>query len=367
MQCIGPELSNSEYIAAFNRKSAELRTPLSGSIDLTHRCNLKCIHCYFREGSCAQESGDREMSTSRILSLIDEITAAGCLFLLISGGEPLLREDFPEIYAYAKKKGLLVTVFTNGTLLNEKVLELFAELPPQVVEISLYGASAGTYEKITGIRGSYEKCLNAIQQLLKRRINVRLKTILMTINSGEFTDMENMARKFSVKFRFDAAIFPRLNGDRSPLSLRVSSREAVEREFSDPDRARGWAEYFNRAQGQPPSDRLYSCGAGVIGFHINAYGILQPCIMPTGIQFNLLKGSFLEGWRDVVSLLGRRETGDSFLCKTCEKRHLCGYCPAFFLMEKGREDVCSEYLCAIGNDRFARISHNKSDGDLYGT
>jgi radical SAM protein with 4Fe4S-binding SPASM domain len=367
MECVETLLSDSEYIAEFNRKSAQLRVPLSGSLDLTRRCNLRCVHCYLGGGSGLQGEKEREMSTGRILSIIDEITEAGCLFLLITGGEPLIREDFPEIYAHAKKKGLLVTVFTNGTLLNEKLLGLFGELPPQVVEISLYGASASTYEKITGVRGSYERCISAVRKLLSMGINVRLKTILMTLNSQEFGEIEDLAREFGVKFRFDAAIFPRFNGDKTPLSLRVSSHDAVEKEFSDPDRARGWARYIERFQGQAPSSKLYNCGAGVTGFHIDACGRLQPCVMATTIQFDMLNGSFLEGWQTVLSGVLDKEPGDAYACNTCEKRHLCGFCPAFFLLENGREDALSEYLCAIGNHRFELISNNKIQGELNGT
>jgi radical SAM protein with 4Fe4S-binding SPASM domain len=362
MECAEKWTGAVDFIRKFNIKSENLRIPISGSIDLTQRCNLRCIHCYLGQKTAPRVNPGREMRTGQILSLIDEITEAGCLFLLITGGEPLLREDFPEIYRHAKKSGLIVTVFTNGTLLTERVLDLFDDLPPQIVEISLYGATAGTYEKITGIPGSYEKCLTAVSRLIERKIRVGLKTILMTVNSHEFFDLEDIAKKYGVKFRFDAAIFPCLNGDMSPLVLRVSPHEAVEKEFFDKDRAREWVQYFRRSQALLPNDNLYQCGAGVTGFHINSYGSLQPCIMPTGIKYDLSKGSFLTGWRGIIASIRDKKAGNAYLCNRCEKRHLCGFCPAFSKMETGAEDNSSDYLCSIGKYRFMQVQNYNMQG-----
>ncbi|MBA4372832.1 MAG: hypothetical protein C0402_08195, partial [Thermodesulfovibrio sp.] len=343
-------LSNKEYLSEFNRKSAELRVPISGSIDLTRRCNLKCLHCYL--GTSRRDDTLPEMTAGQICSVIDELADAGCLYLLMTGGEPLLRPDFQDIYRHAKMKGLILTLFTNGTLISDKDLELLMDLPPYVVEISLYGATAATYEKITGVEGSYKKCLAAITRLLENKVPVRLKTILMTCNSHEFFDMETLAKDFGVKFRFDAAIFPAIDGDRSPLGLRVSAADAVEKEFSDRERAMHWREYFNKTQNLPFSGSLYSCGAGLTGFHINASGRLLPCLMTTGISYNLLEGSFLQGWRDVISGIKEKIAAEASACTRCERKSLCGFCPSFFNMENGAEDIRSEYLCAMGNQRF---------------
>ena len=116
-----PDLTR--YLLDFNAKSARLRIPLSGTLDLTHRCNLRCVHCYVGDSHHVERSA--EMDTGKIFSLLDEICEAGCLYLLITGGDPLLRGDFPAIYRYARSKGLLITVFTNGTLISDEVLRLF--------------------------------------------------------------------------------------------------------------------------------------------------------------------------------------------------------------------------------------------------
>jgi len=348
-------LSNDEYFRHFSTKSAQSRVPLSGSLDLTHRCNLRCIHCYL--GDRSDRMLHEEMSTKQILSVLDQITEAGCLYFLITGGEPLLRTDFPEIYSYAKEKGLLVSVFTNGTLITNKLLDLFHDLPPRVVEISLYGATAATYEKITGVPGSYKKCINGIERLLDYGINVRLKTILMTVNSHEFYDIENMAKDYGIKFRFDAALFPCFNGNKSPLDLRVSPEDAIEKEFSDKERVSGWKKLFERFKVQSFSENLYSCGAGITGFHVDPYGTLKPCLMINNITYNLAQGSFLTGWNETIYKIRDKKAGKMFLCNKCEKILFCGGCPSLFALESGREDVRSEYICTMGNLRFEKIQN----------
>jgi len=295
---------------------------------------------------------EKELGTERIISLLDEITEAGCLSLLITGGEPLLRDDFGEIYRYAKRKGLLVTVFTNGTLLKESHTELFRDLPPHGVEITLYGASAPTYERITGIAGSYEKCLAGIRRLLAGGIRVRLKTILMTLNRHEFFEIKKIADGFGVKFRFDPAISPRLNGDKSPIALRVPAEEAVEKEFSDKDKTRKWIDHLNKYPDRSVPDTLYYCGAGIFNFHLDPYGNLQPCMMATQLRHNLSEGGFLTGWREVMPRIREKKVDADFVCNRCEKREVCGFCPPFFELENGSPEVCSKYHCALSRNRF---------------
>lgn len=345
--------NNMAYLQDFITKSARLRVPLSGSLDLTHRCNLRCVHCYISD-----HSGDMlvtEMDTKKILSLLDEMCDAGCLYLLITGGEPLLREDFPEIYRYAKEKGFIITIFTNGTLISDKIITLFEELPPHIVEISVYGATEPTYERITGVKGSYRQSMSAIRRLLERHINVRLKTILMTLNSHEFSEIEKIAKGFGVKFRFDAAIFPRLNGDQAPVTLRVSPSDAVDKEFSDRERITQWEKFLDTHPNQYSSDNLYHCGAGVTGFYIDPYGSLRPCLMTTLISYDLMKGSFPGGWEEITSRIRKKKTARDFTCNTCKMKMLCGYCPAFFELENGNSHIRSEYLCAMGNRRYENL------------
>jgi MoaA/NifB/PqqE/SkfB family radical SAM enzyme len=349
-------LSDEGFFKQFHGKTIQQRIPLFGGIDLTWRCNLRCVHCYLGGFSTVGRPGMRELDTAQWQRVMDEITDAGCLYFLITGGEPLLRKDFGQLYRHARSNGLVVTVFSNGTLITEDILDLFQDLPPHCIEISLYGATADTYEKITGVRGSHGRCLEGIEKLLQRRLNVRLKTILMRLNRHEIHDMERMAGEFGVRFRFDAAIFPRFDGDRSPVGLRVTPEEAVAVEMSNPARLREWRGLMERLNNDPVSDSLYVCGAGVTNFHIDACGMLKPCIMVRDLAYPLADGAFARGWQEVMPRLRKRKTAPGYLCNRCEQKALCDLCPPFFALEDGQEECYSEFLCEMARARFGQLS-----------
>lgn len=267
-------MDDPQFWRAFSGKIARERIPLSGSLALTHRCNLYCVHCYAREELRQSGSTGSELSTDQWKKVICEIKEAGCLNLLLSGGEPLLRDDFTEIYAFAKENGFLVTVFTNGTLVTDRILELFHELPPRLVDISLYGASARTCERITGVPGSFPRAIDGIEALLGQGVHVGLKSVLMTLNADEFGEIEKLARRYGVKFRRDAAIFPTLSGDRSPMDLRVAPERVVEQELANPAAIGEWREFMGRFNDIPAWQSPYSCGAGLTTFHIDPFGVM---------------------------------------------------------------------------------------------
>ena len=189
------------------------RYPLSGSIDLTERCNLGCVHCYINQPAGDLDVRKGELSTAQWKEVLDQIAEAGCLFLLISGGEPLLRPDFAELFIYTRKKGMLVTLFTNGTLLTPEIVDVLAEWGLHAMEISLYGATPETYQKVTGQPGSFERCLRGIDLALSRGIKLDLKTVLLTLNQAELEQMKEITNRYGLGFRYDNTLWPRLNGD----------------------------------------------------------------------------------------------------------------------------------------------------------
>lgn len=358
MPCEAEEwVENAAFLRRFRERAAQERTPLSGTLEITHRCNLHCVHCYLGpHGETAPEAKKKEMGTTRWLSVIDEITTAGCLNLLITGGEPFLRPDFADIYRHAKQKGLLVAVFTNGTRVTAPLVDLFRELPPRSVEITLYGATEATYERITGVRGSYAACMDGIHRLRDAGIRVGLKTILMTLNRHEFRDIESFAASLNVKFRFDAAIFPRADGGRGPLNLRVSPREAVDLEMENPKRREDWQKFFERHRDPEVSDRLFLCGAGVTGFSIDPFGGLKPCLMAGAGCYDLTEGTFLTGWKEAIPAIRNIRIRPESPCRACDTKTFCGYCPYFFELETGTPDLPSDYLCAMGRIRLETLA-----------
>ncbi len=347
-----------EYWSSLSRTIDRMRIPFSGGIALTHRCNLRCVHCYARDKNPRSAPAGRELSAGRWKEIIDEIKDAGCLFLLLTGGEPLLREDFAEIYSHIKTNGFFVTLFTNGTLLTEETAALLGDLPPRAVEITLCGATAETHDRITGVAGSFARALKAVETLKRRRIRVAVKSVIMTLNAHEFPAVEELAGRMGVDFRVDASVFPRLTGDRSPLAYRISPEQAVAAEFADPARVREWREFLDRFRAVPGPEELYSCSAGLTTFHIDPCGELYPCLMARKIAYPLRSGRFRTGWDEVLPRIREAGPGPDFKCAGCRQRLVCGYCPGFFELENGDDRVPSEFLCALGRLRYERLQQD---------
>ena len=368
-------LSDEEYLQRLRTKIAEKRVPYTGSIELTHRCNLKCMHCYLGDQRSIAKGSGRELDAEPWIDIIDQIVEAQCLDLLITGGEPMLRKDFLEIYAHAKRRGMIVTVFSNATLITPEILEVFEDLPPFFVEVSIYGATAETHDRITQVKGSHAKCMKGVEVLLERGVRIGLKTVLMSLNRHEYADMETLARKFKVPWRLDSAVFPCLpNSDsggqpnrcslftmaggkaaaKAPLSLRVDPQHAVALEFSDGARVKAMRDTFAKMTGRRVDGKLYTCGAGLTGFHIDPYGYLQPCMMTTGYRQKLVGGRFEKAWREIGRVRDVPAPA-GYACRECDKLSICSGCPALFDLENGAAGLKSEYICALTQIRFDSI------------
>lgn len=258
-----------EFILEWFEKAKNTRAPLHGSLELTRRCNLKCRHCYL---PCSRSGVDAELTTDEWLDIIEQLARNGCLFLLFTGGDPLLRSDFEALYRKAKLSGVLTSVFSNGTLVTDAHCQLFRELPPQNMEITLYGATRDTYESVTQVPGSFDRCIRGIEMLLDCGVKLAMKTIVMNLNEPEYDAMLALAEGYGCSFHMDAQLFARIDGDKTPLQYRITAEDAVQHEFDTELHRRSWRRYAERSGKSLPSDKLYQCGAGVCSFHISSSG-----------------------------------------------------------------------------------------------
>ena len=332
-------------------KAYRNRIPVCGGIELTARCNLQCVHCYINTPA-QRRTPAAELETSRIHHLIDEITDAGCLFLWLTGGEPLLHPDFCEIYRHLRENGIGVTLYTNGTLLSDRHAELFREWRPDAIEMSVYGATRETYEAITGVAGSYNRCMNAIRNVKKTGLNLRLKTILMKPNRDEYFAMRNMAEELNCKFQSSSSIFPAHDGDCSPLKWRLRPDEAAGILLQDAETVRMWAKKaVTPRKWYYSPDALYECAAGSSAFHVSADGFLLACmhIHDSAFRFDLRKGPFLEGWNGPISGVPLCKKNAEAPCNSCGYRPYCTYCPAKLRAESScsEEPGCESYRCEM--------------------
>jgi MoaA/NifB/PqqE/SkfB family radical SAM enzyme len=235
----------------------------------------------------------QELTTPEILRIMDELAEAGTLELCLTGGEPMARTDFFDVYEHAVRNGFLVTVFTNGTLISEAHADRFAELLPHRIEISLHGATQETFERITQGRGSHDRCLNAVSLLLDRNIPLALKTTAMTLNQDEVLAIKRyVASLGSVSYKLGEEMRPELDGGAGPFQYSLSEQELTALNRQDDDL---WAETC-----QQQSADCSPCRSGMQRFHIDAYGRLQLCSGNRIHSYDLRTGSFREGFFEAL-------------------------------------------------------------------
>jgi radical SAM protein with 4Fe4S-binding SPASM domain len=340
------------FSARLHQDGVKQKLALSGTLELTTHCNLRCGHCYIVDNTTRHE-----LSTQEILRILDELVDAGCLWLLLTGGEVMVRKDFLEIYLGAKRRGLILTVFTNATMVTPEIAQTMADYPPFSIEVTLYGMTEATYEAVTGVKGSYQRCRRGIELLRSHNLPLQLKTVVLKQNQHERLEMEEFARSLGLAFHYDSAINPRLNGALSPTATRITPEEVVQIDRNDPRRAAEWRKLWEQIEQAPIAvgdDHLFTCGAGLSSFHITPQGRLQVCELFPYPSFDLRKGSFKEGFSTFRALRDRRYTTDS-PCQGCKVNALCTKCPGFAYLEMGDPEAPVEWLCEIGHLRAEMV------------
>lgn len=343
------------FSAGFHGKMIAHRIPLTGTIEVTRRCPLQCLHCYNNLPMNDSEARSTELSYEEHCRILDEITDAGCLWLLYTGGEIFARRDFLDIYLYAKRKGLLITLFTNGTLITPRIADCLMEWRPFSIEVTLYGRTRDTYERLTGIPGSYDKCMHGIELLLKRRLPLSLKTVVVTTNRHEVWDMKEFARELGVEFKFDNMLNPRIDCSQRPLAVRLGPEEIVQLDLLDPARIDSWLKFAKRFNGPvhkaEDMDQIYHCGAGIDSFSIDPQGKMSLCVLSLFDRHDLRKGSFKEGWEGFIYKMRYKKMTRMTKCVPCEIKAMCGMCPANAELEAGDPESPVDFLCHVAHLR----------------
>ena len=351
MDCLG--MSTLRYGDFAERLKGGLgeRYPVFGSIELTERCNLRCVHCYINQPAGDREARDRELTLEQWRPIFDQLADAGCLWLLLTGGEIFLRPDFLDIYTYLRRKGFILVLFTNATLITPEIAGFLRDWRPFYMEVTLYGSTRETFERVTGVSGSFDRFLRGIELIDEAGIQYNLKSMIMTLNVHELYAMREYAEDRGVTYRFDAIIQPRLDGQRDVRYLRLSPEEVVDLDLADPERVRSLRDGYVWAAAFPKTDDLFTCGAGRHAFHITADGQLRICSGVRTPSYDLTRGTFQEGWNEFIPKIRRRKVSKDLPCIECDKQILCGQCPGFAELENGDPESVVEYLCQIGHLR----------------
>ncbi len=356
------------FLKLLNKKE---HYPLSGQLELTHRCNLNCIHCYCKNTEDRIEKiKNKELTTEEWKKILDTLQQEGCIWLTFTGGDPLARNDFLELYSYAKNKGFIIVIFTNGQSFSNEIINYLVKSPPHSIEITLNGLTKQTYEAITRIEGSFKKTIQVIKILAKTGIRLILKSNCLKQNKDEIAKIkrwtEDLLGKPAAKkyrFKYDPMIYPRLNGDKTPCNYRLSFEELAGLRKQDPDI---WEEYQKGLHTDFPDlkqerNLLYRCNSWMQQFFINPYGRLKFCIFSDKFSVDLKTTPFKEGFYRWPSQILNERFNTNSKCKDCSLRPVCYHCPARAYLETGDEESPVAYYCELAKKMAKQMSPASGD------
>jgi len=350
-------------------KISNKRIPLDFFLEITARCNNNCKHCYINLPAQDRDAKSRELSLSEISDIADQAVDMGVLWCLISGGEPLLRNDFFDIYLTLRNKGLLLSVFTNACLISQEHISFFQKYPPQDIEVSVYGISAETYEQVSRKPGSYQAFRRGLDLLLDSGLKIRLKAMALHSNFHELPEIAAFCRERSkTTFRFDPLLH--LRYDQDPLrnseiiEERLSPKEIIELEQADDQRLGALMKNCDSLIFPDPYQRksrnIITCGAGCGSFVVSYDGIFRLCadLWHPETTYDLREGNLKDAWDNFVPKVRnmRSENSEFFAkCGNCQIVNLCMNCPAHSHLELGELDAVVPYFCEVAHARAAAL------------
>jgi radical SAM protein with 4Fe4S-binding SPASM domain len=312
-----------------NSRALALGVPLSVHIDLTYRCNERCVHCYLDH----EDHG--EMNTAEIKDVLDQLAAAGVFYLVFSGGEIFMRRDLFELIEYARSLMFCVKLKSNAFMIGDKEADRLASLHLDCVQVSIYSHRPEVHDGITKLPHSLERSVAGIRRLRERGLKVIIANVLMRENLGDYPGVKTLAQELGAEYTIDPTITPMMSGDRSILPLGIGS-EDLQNVFRNPELVGNVKEFC----APPPAidedvlDEL-PCSAGHTACYVTPYGDVYPCVqfpLPTG---NLRKQKFLEIWRHSTAMNEVRSirARDLPVCSTCSHVGTCTRCPGLAYME----------------------------------
>ena len=335
-------------------------------LELTARCNCDCRHCYINLPAGDNDARRKELSREEIAEITAEVLDIGGFWVLLTGGEPLLRDDFFEIYLDLKRKGYLVSVFTNATVVTREHVELFRKYPPRDVEVSVYGVTETTYERVTRKRGSFRAFQRGLNLLLEGGVKVRFKAMALQSNVKEMPQIAEFCRaRTKDYFRFDP--FLHLRYDRNPqrnreiIAERLAPEDVIALERNDLPRSTvllNECRAISAVDYNPDlKDFIFTCTAGLISGSISYDGIFRLCsaLWHQDCIYNLRRGNITDAWEkfgpQVLNLRSRKQLFFNN-CQKCKLATICFWCPANAFLETGELDQPVENFCRMAHARL---------------
>lgn len=354
---MNPKKSEPYLSTYLHTKGRKLGLPIAGNFELTARCNFNCPMCYVHMTQEQVDAAGRELTAREWLGIARAARDRGMVFALLTGGEPLIRRDFFEIYEGMKDLGLLISVNTNGSLLQGRVLDRFLEAPPARFNISLYGGSNDTYSRMCG-QPFYDRVRANIRALRQAGVEVSLNLSITPENQGDLERIYADAVDLNVNIRAASYMYPpiRINGgdyghghrlppeEAAAQSVRWDKLRFTPEEFAQ--RARAMEALTVPREGCPLEDETgVRCRAGSTSFWMTWDGKMRPCGMMPGPTAYPLEVGFDAAWDAIRAETAKIRTPSQ--CASCPKKEVCSVCAAVCVTETGAFDRVPEYVCRM--------------------
>lgn len=349
--------STEPYLATYlHTKGRKLGLPISGNFELTARCNFNCPMCYVHMSEKEVEACGKELTTQQWIEIAEAAKNKGMVFALLTGGEPFVRKDFFEIYGAMKKMGIVVSINSNGSMLEGRILEQLLADPPARINISLYGGCNETYQNMCGL-SAYEKVLKNIVTLKEHGVDVRINLSITPYNYQDIEKIYEITKHYEIPVRASSYMYPpaRLNKQPGEYGERFSPEESAKwsvawdrlrftkEEFSQ--RAKAMQNFMKVEEEKCSVDMEAGvrCRAGSSSFWMTWDGQMRPCgMMPFPTAYPLEVG-FETAWEQIRQATAQIRQPEK--CVGCPKKEICGACAAVCVAETGEFSSVPEYMC----------------------
>lgn len=355
---------------ALLNQASRKKIPINGSIELLPLCNMNCDMCYVRLSREEMESKGRMRTAKEWLEIARQMQKSGVLFLLLTGGEPLLFPDFKELYLELQKLGMILTVNTNGTLIDEEWACFFGKNKPRRINITLYGANKESYAKLCHYSEGFEKTINAVRLLRNQGVDVKISGSLTKVNEEDIEGIVSMGDDLGVPTRIDTYMMPAVRERSKPYDLQsrldplkaanVRVR-ALKSEMKDAfiEFAKAKINEVDNFTVSEERKGKMSCLAGKSSFTINWQGEMRPCVVLSKPAISVFEVGFETAWRYILE-----KTDEIVLnakCDECKLRPLCRVCAASALLETGDYLGIPDYMCQYAKETL-RLLHLEVEG-----
>jgi len=332
------ELQYKVFSRRAHKKKGHSGGPSLCQFELTFNCGLHCKHCYT---DCYNHSArlKKELNTKQVKLVLDKVYKAGAIWLCFTGGDPLTRADFLDIYSYAKKKGFIIIVFTNAYSMTKEIAASLKKSPPFVIEMTLNAATKDMYENISQVKGSFNRAMKGLDIILSHKLPLKIKTQINKYNLKQIDGIKQFVQAKGLKFQPSVDLYARLNHDTVPCGLRILPQQALSLAPGlNPD-------CLDKKNKPKPPGFLFNCALGA-GIRIDPYGNTFLCNLIRKPSVNILKTDIKPAQEELLSLIKNKFSTDS-KCRGCKIRNICLWCPGKAYLETADMEAPIGYYCEL--------------------